>query len=134
MSRFTNLEIAFDVPDDWIDVSTTKFVFPETNADVSLVKIGGARGMPLDVCAQVLLHQLLAVHPELVLVRRQIEPDRWVELVVEWPHDAASVRGVVRSFVDDDQIWALFARMPSAAVEELDFVVVRTMASFTACE
>ena len=134
MRRVTSHEIAFDVPDDWTDASRTTFVFPETSTDVSLTHMGGARGMPLDVCARVLLHQLGAMHPQMKLVRRHIEPGRWLELVVEWPEDGASVRSVVRSFVVDDRIWALAARMPRSAVDEVTPVIERTMASFSACE
>ena len=134
MRRVMNHEIAVDVPDDWTDASTTTFVLPETHADVSLTHMSGARGMPLDVCAQVLLHQLGAKHPEMQLVRRHIEPGRWLELVVEWLEDGAPVRSVVRSFVVDDRIWTLAARVPRAAVDEVNRVVERTMASFSACE
>ena len=134
MRRFTNHEIAFDVPEDWTDASTTKFTFPECSADVSLTYIGGARGMPLEVCAYVLQCQVRNAYQDVELVRRHIEPGRWVELVVAWSEDGAQVCAVVRAMIVGDQIWKLVARTPKSAVEETRLVVARTMASFATCE
>lgn len=128
--RYTSEEIAFDVPDGWTDRSTTKFVFPEVAADVSLSRTVGVRGMPLEVCAIVQLHRLRAKTPGLRVLDRRIEPGRWLQLTVEWREGGTRMHAVLRSMVVDDELWTLVARAPTSAADECGHVIERTMESF----
>lgn len=137
MSRFQNQEISFEVPEGWIDQSTTSFVFPEAATGVTLTSERARPGETLDGAVAALRVSLAALFPGFLVLRvrpRRLGAAEGRELIVEWRHEIGQLRHVLVLALHDGQLWTLTASTPCARLAETEAAIARAIASFAVLE